>query len=155
MAITIRPTEIRDVPGMAAIRAAEWETQAFWEQRISGYLAGTHNPQQALPERAAFVAEDAGAIIGFVAGHRTRRFGCEGELEWINVAARHRERGIAGQLFAPMAGWFVEQHAFRVCVNVTPENTAARALYGKLGAVPFKEFWMVWTDIRACVARSR
>ncbi len=155
MLFTLRIAEPRDIPGMAAIRAAEWETQAYWEQRISGYLAGTHNPQRALPERAAFVAEDGGAVAGFVAGHRTRRFDCDGELEWINVAATHRGQGIAGQLFAPMAAWFLEQQAWRVCVNVTPENTAARALYGRLGAVSFKEYWMVWPDIRASLPRGR
>ena len=120
MLFTLRIAEPRDIPGMAAIRAAEWETQAYWEQRISGYLAGTHNPQRALPERAAFVAEDGGAVAGFVAGHRTRRFDCDGELEWINVAATHRGQGIAGQLFAAMAAWFLEQQAWRVCVNVSP-----------------------------------
>ena len=137
---------------MAAIRAAEWETQEFWEHRIAGYLAGTHNPQQALPERAVFVAEEAGPaaplVVGFVAGHRTLRHGCQGELEWINVAAEHRGRGIAGRLLVPMAGWFVQQQACRVCVNVAPDNAAALALYTRFGAQPLRKFWMLWPDIR-------
>jgi hypothetical protein len=39
-----------------------------------------------LTERAAFVAIDDGDLVGFVAGHKTRRLGCDGELQWINVA---------------------------------------------------------------------
>lgn len=144
----IRPADAADVPAMATIRAAEWETQAYWERRIAGYLEGTHHPQHALSERAVFVAEEDGAVAGFVAGHRTQRLGCDGELEWINVAAAHRGRGIAEQLMVAMARWFVEQHAFRICVNVAPENARAVALYTKFGAQPLEKFWMVWPDIR-------
>jgi hypothetical protein len=43
------------------------------------------SPQQALPARAAFVAMDGTKLVGFVAGHRTRRLGCDGELQWVNV----------------------------------------------------------------------
>lgn len=146
----IRPATNADIPAMAAIRAAESQSQEFWERRIAGYLAGTHNPQQALPERAAFVAEEAGAIAGFVAGHRTRRYHCNGELEWINTAAAHRGQGIAAALLARMAAWFVAQQALRVCINVAPDNAPAVAFYRRHGAQPLDEFFMEWPDIRGC-----
>lgn len=152
--LAIRPVEDRDISAMAAIRAAEWETQGYWESRIRGYLAGTHNPQHALAERAAFIAEADGFIVGFIAGHRTQRHGCDGELEWINVASAHRGQGIAGQMLLPMAAWFAEQQVFRVCVNVAPENAAARALYAKYGAQPLRPFWMVWPDIRVVATHA-
>lgn len=145
---TIHPAEDRDIPAMAVLRAREWETPAYWEKRIRGYLAGTHHPQQALPERAVFVAEEAGRVVGFVAGHRTRRYGCDGELEWINVAVGHRRQGIAGPLLVRMGVWFVEQCAFRVCVNVAPDNNPAVALYRKYGAEELNAHFMVWADIR-------
>ncbi|HTW47023.1 MAG TPA: GNAT family N-acetyltransferase [Acidobacteriaceae bacterium] len=144
----IRPVTTADIPAMAAIRAAERGSQEYWEQRIAGYLAGEVNPQQALPERAAFVAEDAGAIAGFIAGHRTRRYQCDGELEWINTAASHRGQGIAARLLLAQAAWFVEQQAFRVCVNVAPDNEPAVAFYRKYGAQPLNKFFMVWPDVR-------
>ena len=43
--------------------------KTFWTDRITWYLRGEHSPQQALPERAAFVAVDEGKLVGFVAGH--------------------------------------------------------------------------------------
>jgi len=134
---------------MAAIRAREWETETFWTDRINLYLSGKHSPQQALPERAAFVALDGAELVGFVAGHRTRRFGCDGELQWINVAEESRGRGIADRLMAKIGAWFVEQYAYRVCVNVESGNTAARRLYSRCGAQPLSQHWMVWEDSRA------
>ena len=78
MSIGVRPVEDGDISTLAGIRAEEWETSAFWEVRIGKYLRGEHSPQQALPARAGFVAEQDGSIVGFVFGQRTRRYGCGG-----------------------------------------------------------------------------
>jgi GNAT superfamily N-acetyltransferase len=145
----IRPVEDRDIVSMAAIRARQWESEAFWELRIAGYLRGEHSPQHALPFRAAFVAVEGGAVVGMVSGHRTRRYGCDGELQWIDVIEGFRRRGVAGKLLTTIAGWFVEQSALRICVNVDPNNATARRLYSKYGARPLNEHWMVWEDARA------
>ncbi len=153
MPILIRLVADRDIPAMAAIRALEWETETYWRNRIAGYLAGTQSPQKALPERAGFVAVDDGVIVGFVAGHRTWRHQCDGELEWINVARESRGSGIAGLLLTRMAAWFVEQNAFRICVDVEPKNAAARAFYAKHGAQRLNDYWMVWEDIRPLAAQ--
>lgn len=154
MPVTIRPAEIRDVIAMAAIRARDWETQEYWEARIGRYLNVEQSPKEALSGRAAFVAVEGETIVGFVAGHRTRRYGCAGELQWINVTVERRRHGIAGLLLVTMAGWFVEQNALRVCVNVEPANAVARELYEKYGARTFHECWMVWEDIREISGRS-
>jgi GNAT superfamily N-acetyltransferase len=149
MAITLRSAEFSDVPRMAAIRAQEWETEAYWTGRIGSYLRGEQSPQEALPARAVFVALDGTELMGFVAGHRTRRLGCDGELEWINVAAERRGQGIANSLMARIGAWFVEQGAWRVCVNVEPGNSAARRLYGRCGARALNDYWMIWEDSQA------
>ena len=148
MDLTIRASEDDDISAMAAIRAQEWETEAFWKERIGRYMHGEHSPQKALAARAAFVAVREGVVAGFVAGHRTRRYDCDGELQWINVAMAHRGRGIAGQLLLAIAPWFVSQKALRICVNVDPKNAAARALYANYGAQPLNPHWMVWQDVR-------
>ena len=153
MPITLRPGELSDVPLMAAIRAHEWETESFWTGRIGLYLSGEHSPQQALPARAVFVALDGTELVGFVAGHRTRRLGCDGELQWVNVAEERRGQGIAERLMVKIGAWFVEQDAYRVCVNVAPKNTTARRLYRRCGAQPLNDHWMVWEDSRAMCAR--
>jgi GNAT superfamily N-acetyltransferase len=122
MSVVFRPAEEGDLDAMASIRAREWETEAYWKSRIGSYMTGEQSPQQAFPARAVFVAVDDGQVVGFVAGHRTRRYGCDGELEWINVVPERRGAGIAGQLLVVMASWFVEQGALRVCVDVEPKN---------------------------------
>ena len=148
MAVVFRPAEEANIDAMAAIRAREWETEAYWKRRIGAYMAVEQSPQHALPARAVFVAMDDGQVVGFVAGHRTRRYGCDGELEWINVVPERRGHGIAGRLLGVMAGWFVEQGAFRVCVDVEPKNTAAQGLYARYGAERLNPHWMVWEDTR-------
>jgi GNAT superfamily N-acetyltransferase len=146
-AVTIRPAEARDVPAMAAIRAAEWGTQGYWMARVEAYWSGTIWAREALPESAMFVAEMNGLVVGLVAGHRTTRHGCQGELEWINVARTQQRAGVAGKLLAAMAAWFVEHKALRVCVDVEPGNIAARAFYAKHGAIDLKPSWMEWEDV--------
>jgi ribosomal protein S18 acetylase RimI-like enzyme len=137
-----------DVPAMARIRAAEWGQDAYWRERIQGYMTGELHPRHALEPRIVVVAvDDTSAIVGFAAGHLTRRFDCDGELEWINVAPEHRGSGIADALLRALAAWFMGRNATRVCVDVAPENATARAFYHKHGAVNFKPSWMLWKDI--------
>jgi RimJ/RimL family protein N-acetyltransferase len=153
MPVFLRSAEEADIPQMAAIRAREWGTEPYWTKRIAAYLSGEQSPQQALPARAAFVAIDEAEIVGFVAGHRTRRLGCDGELEWINVVVDRRSGGISYQLMAMMSAWFVEQTALRICVDVDPKNTAARKFYLRCGAQPLNDHWMVWEDARVMGTR--
>ena len=151
MAVMLRSVEETDVPSMAAIRALEWGS--FWTDRISRYLNGQHSPQQALPARTVFVAIEGSDLVGFVAGHKTRRLGCDGELQWINVAKEKRGMGVAGQLMTKIGMWFVAQDARRICVNVDPANLTARRLYTGYGAQILNDQWMIWADARAmCIS---
>lgn len=146
--ILIRAAVIGDVIAMASIRARESQTEAFWQDRIGGYVGGTYSPQQALPARTCWVAVQTDQVVGFVAGHRTRRFECDGELQWINIAEDLRGEGIADRLMVAMLAWFHQHNMNRICVNVTAENTAARRLYARHGAVPLRAGWMEWRDLR-------
>lgn len=134
MPLTIRPAELTDIPSIAELRAQTKGTQSFWTDRIDRYLRGEHSPQKALELRSAFVAIDEGKIVGFVAGHRTRRFDCDGEVQWIDVDQQQRGRGVGYKLMAQIGAWFVSQNAKRICVNVDTNNLAARKLYEKCGA---------------------
>jgi GNAT superfamily N-acetyltransferase len=142
--IAIRHAHDADIPAMAAIRADESHTDAFWIERIARYLRREHHPQQALPERAVFVAVAEDRVVGFASGHRTRRFGCDGELQWINVAAESRGQRIAGRLLDAQLDWFRARNALRICVNVAPENEPARRLYAAHGAIAMNPHWMLW-----------
>lgn len=146
--VLYRQADKSDIPGMARIRAAEWGDAVYWSNRISGYLDCKIHPQQALKPRTIYVASEDLCIIGFIAGHLTRRHHCDGELEWINVDRQYRSSGIASELLHRLAAWFAEQNALRICVNVDPFNTVARRFYTRHGAETLNEHWLVWNDIK-------
>lgn len=129
---------------MARIRAAEWETEEYWTRRISAYLNCELHPQKALAPRVSYSAFEDDTLIGFIAGHLTRRLDCDGELEWINVAAPWRGTGVAGELLRLLARWFADQNAPRVCVD---PDERARNFYLRHGARELNQHWLVWDDI--------
>ena len=137
-----------DIPAMAAIRAADWGTDSYWRERIFRYLSHRLHPREALRPRIAFVCLDHERVVGLIAGHLTRRFGCDGELEWISVREGYRGREVATELLRRLAKWFARREAVRVCVDVEPSNLAARRFYARHGAQDLKPHWMVWKDIR-------
>jgi len=144
MSIIYRKALLTDVAAMAGL-PRPGEAGGDPPDRMHRYLAGESHPRQALPPRAMWLAEFGGAPIGYAAGHLTRRFDCEGELQWIYVALEHRRSRIGTELLRLVASWFVEQNALRVCVDVGDD--AARPFYRQLGAVDLNKHWMVWNDI--------
>jgi aminoglycoside phosphotransferase (APT) family kinase protein len=94
-------------------------------------------------------------VIGYIGGHLTQRYDCDGELQYLYVAPRHRRKGIASELLSLLAGWFAEQEASRICVDVVPDNAPARRCCARHGAVGLSEYWMVWPDVAAvCTERE-
>ena len=155
-----RTTECReareaDLEALARIRAAQWGNEQYWRDRIRGYASGALNPQQALAPRVIYVAVDNSEITGFIAGHLTRRFGCDGELEWLNVVPQKRRSGVARQLLLVLASWFADKGAKRICVDADPENPTARAFYRKHGAQDLNQHWLVWPDITELLNSER
>jgi len=150
-----READKHDVPAMAQIRATSWGTPDYWVGRISRYMEGVDNPREALSPRTLYVAADGESLAGIIAGHLTRRHGCQGELEWIDVAEQYRGSGVASELFGHLATWFVSQHALKVCVDVDPTNSRARRFYARHGARPLNPHWMVWDDVGAVLRRDR
>ena len=143
-----RLAEKSDIPAIARIRAAEWETEEYWRVRVSRYLNCELHPQQALMPRVSYVALEAESLVGFIAGHLTRRYACDGELEWISVTPERRGSAVASELLRLLAAWFVEQKASRICVDVDPANSTARRFYLRHGAEKLNEHWLVWNDIK-------
>lgn len=135
---------------MARIRAAEWESYEYWVRRISGYMGGEVSPGKALPRRTVIVGEKNGEVVGFISGHLTERFGCDGELQWINVAAPWRGMGIAPELLRRLAVWFQAQGARKICVD---PDERSRSFYVRHGAQPLNKHWLVWEDVGVIGAR--
>ena len=152
-AVLYRESDESDIPAMARIRAAEWETEEYWRLRIARYLKGELHPRQALQPRVSYVALQDDAVVGFIAGHLTERYQCQGELEWINVVPERRGSAVASGLLRRLAEWFVQNEAPRVCVDVEPENLPARRFYTRHGARPLNPHWLVWDNISAVVGK--
>jgi ribosomal protein S18 acetylase RimI-like enzyme len=147
--LVIREAAELDLPAMAELRETSgWKGGASAE-RMRLYLRGEHHPQFAEGPRAAFLAKDGERLVGFIAGHLTKRFGCDGELQWLLVAPAARGGPPATLLWARLRDWFIEQRARRICVNVEPENIRARRFYARMGAEELSTHWMVWPDVTA------
>ena len=149
--VTYRQATLADVPGIMRSRSADPEWGPA-DPRTAAYLAGKHHPQHALPLRVAFVALEGPSVVGYITGHLTKRYDCEGELQSLWVAIDYRRGGIATALFRLLARWFVDNQARRICVDVLPDNSVARSLYRRHGALDLNPHWLVWTDIDGKVA---
>lgn len=145
--ISIRKAIDTDLPRLAVIRGSDPLSVDNWINRIAAYLNGTHHPQMALAERVIFVAVFNEQVIGFIAGHLTRRFECDGELQWIDVINEQRHKGVAGLLLKQLASWFLSHDAKQICVNCAPDNIAALNFYKKHGAETLNDYWLVWENI--------
>ena len=154
LVVTYREVQESDIPAMARIRAAEWETEDYWRNRIAAYHACELHPQHALKPRVGYVAYEGTSLVGFIAGHLTGRHSCDGELEWINVISERRGSGVASELLRLLAGWFVGQKALRICVDVEPKNITARRFYKRHGAEDLNPHWLVWNDIKAVLEKN-
>jgi len=144
-----RQASISDIPYLAKIRAGNSATEEHWTNRITGYHNGTVNPQKAEQSRIIFISSHNDKIIGFIAGHLTKRFDCDGELQWIDVMAEYRRSGIASELLKELAKWFINQKSYKVCID--PGNDEARKFYQKNGATNLNDHWMYWADIRQII----
>ena len=140
---------------MARVRSAEWGIEDVWRVTISRYLNHEHHPRQALAPRVGYVAQEGDALVGFAAGHLTRRFACDGELQWINVIPECRGKSVASELLRLLAEWFVAQNALKICVDVEPDNATARRFYLRHGAEHLHPSWLVWNDIRVVLAQPK
>jgi len=144
--IEVRRATVADVPAMAAAREGDSDAGPA-DHRMATYLEGRHHPRAALPSRVGLVAEANGTVAGYIAGHRTRRFGCDGELQYLYVVPSRRRSGIASALLRCLAEWFVSEGARRICVDVDPDSPVAGPFYAKHGAALVRPHWMEWQDI--------
>jgi len=91
---------------------------------------------------------DHGAVVGYIAGHLTRRFDCDGELQYLFVAPEQRRQGVASELLRYLRAWFGKHRASRICVDVEPDNAVGRAFYRQHGATPLNRGWLVFSEDR-------
>jgi GNAT superfamily N-acetyltransferase len=122
--------------------------------RMAAYFEGRHQPQQALAARIGYVAVENGTVVGYIAGHASRRFKCDGEVQYLYVAPEYRRQGVGTLLLQRLAGWFQASGAAKVCVNVNTDSPPAAPFYVNCGAQPLNEHWYVWPEIRVVLDRE-
>jgi ribosomal protein S18 acetylase RimI-like enzyme len=152
--IRYRQAQRSDIPDMARIWGIEKGEGGTSEERMMAYFDGQLHPQHALLPRVIYVAHEGDSLIGYIAGHLTRRFACDGELEWIYVHPQRRRSGTGSDLLLRLKEWFKEQHAPKVCVNVAPDNSAAIEFYTRHGAAKMNQHWLVWSDFARAIEES-
>ena len=94
-----------------------------------------------------WIAEAVDTPVGYVGGHLTRRFKCDGEVQWLYVVANYRRTGVRSELLRLLMAWFRGREARRICVDVGDED--ARPFYQRHGAIDLNKHWMVWNDIQS------
>jgi GNAT superfamily N-acetyltransferase len=147
--IQFREVTRADVAAMARCHLTD-PANSVADSRMAAYFADQHHPQQALYARIGYVALVNDAIVGYIAGHRTTRHGCAGEVQYLFVAPRYRRRGIATALLRLLAKWFYSQTAAKVCVALADDSPKqAKPFYESVGATPLKKYWYAWEDIGA------
>lgn len=151
--LTFRAVSAPDVPAMTRCRQGE-PAGGPVDPRMSAYFEGLHHPQESLSPRTGFAAFDGDQVIGYIAGHRTKRHDCEGEVQYLFVAPAHRRRGIAGELLSLLADWFGAQGARQVCIAVAADSPPeCKPFVEELGARPLRRHWHAWDDIGAVRGR--
>ena len=122
---------------------------------MTAYFEGRHNPQQALPARIGYVATADNEVIGYTAGHRTRRYSCDGEVQYLFVAPAYRRQGVASGLLRSLARWFDAEGVAKVCVDVNVTSPGAEAFYASQGASRLNDYWYVWEDFAVILESHR
>ena len=150
--LEIRAIGLGEVPMIARL-PQPGEAGADSPERMERYLRGEHHPHLALGPRQMWVAWEGRNPVGYVSGHLTERYACDGELQKIYVVSRYRRQGVASRLARQLADWFAEQGARRICVNVGDEM--ARPFYVAAGAIALHPHWMVWEDMPAALGSGR
>ena len=147
-----REVTVEDVASLELARLPDTDAGPA-DPRMALNLRGEHHPVQALAPRVMYLAEDSGRVLGYIGGHLTERFGCDGELQYLYVSPESRRSGVASGLLDLLARWFRTQGAARICVDVEPANARARAFYFSRGATELDSHWLVWDDIGKRIAR--
>lgn len=144
--VHFRQARVADVPDLEEARHGDSEAGRA-DPRMAGYLRGEHHPQQALQSRVLYLAETEKGVVGYIGGHLTERYGCDGEVQYLYVVPTHRRAGVASRLLQELFGWFETRGAVRVCVDVEPGNRGARCFYARHGASFLNPHWLIWEDI--------
>jgi [ribosomal protein S18]-alanine N-acetyltransferase len=123
----IRNATAADLPEIVRV-GRESLTGAHWtDQHYESLFANTSS---SAPRVILVAIEQGGATIGFLAG---RHISLEWELEHIVVSRTWRGKGVGASLLTELLSLAQKSVSDSVFLEVRESNSAARALYAKLG----------------------
>jgi ribosomal protein S18 acetylase RimI-like enzyme len=141
----VREATESDLPSICALGE---EVNAIHHQAFPAIFAGPGSTERdrahwgsslGTADNACFVAEEAGAIIGFVTAavvnenHSLLQPGRFGRIGSVGVTARMRGQGIGAALMRQAEVWASERGATELRLNVWAFNEPALAMYRELG----------------------
>jgi L-amino acid N-acyltransferase YncA len=168
----IRHAETGDCDGIAEVHVAAWR-ESYRRLVPDFVLDGLSIPQRAASWRiilaadlTTFVAEEAGAIVGFANGGTCRSVELAQDMEVyaIYLLSRVKRHGFGGRLLRCLMADLVARGGASAGVWVLRENMPARAFYERLGAklviektdhrpdYELTEVGYVWPDLKKAFA---
>lgn len=128
MSVTIRQAKVNDLETLYKIERECFTTEAFTKKQIA-YLLQNFNTVSLV---AQIDGETAGFIIGLTYRDKKVRIG---HIYTIDVAVKHRRKGIGLRLLEELEQNFVEKGVETCYLEVRIDNVAARKLYRKQGYI--------------------
>ena len=150
--IRYREATVLDIPEIAKLCSHQGEDETYWKGRIHGYITLEFNPHQATSARLVYVAVHKGIIIGFIAGHLTKRTDYPGQIQWITTAEQVRRTGVGSELLWILAGWFMDNQVKSVRVDIDPKQTGSMGFYRYHHAMSINTYWQYWDDIQVVLS---
>lgn len=129
----VRAARASDLPAVVALERSIAEAPHWAEAEYAGILGADAG---ASVRRCLLVAEREGHIVGFAVG-KVIGSGTDtvAELESVVVAEQARRTGIGRALLERVLAWCGEMRAAEMELEVRSENSAAIALYRRMGFV--------------------
>ena len=108
---------------------------AGWIDPVAMLDAARGWVRESLRDNTVFVAEDGGAVVGFVTVKDRPHFTGmpEAYVGELVVAEESEGRGVGRALMAAVEDWARERRLVRVSLDTGAANTAARRFYAALG----------------------
>ncbi len=141
--IRLRAARPADAPAISRLHAESWrgayrgmlsdayldgdvhgERAAFWQRALSQPPANQH----------VIVAEDDGALLGFVSLYGDDDPAWGTRIEAVHVAPGNKRRGVGARLMVAAAAWCEVAHPGRgIYLHVLQPNVAAQRFYERIG----------------------
>lgn len=126
MSITIRPTTINDLEKLCEIERECFTVEAFTKEHIMFLLQDSNS--------VSLIAQTNGKIAGFIIGLIQHIRGMKtGHIYTIDVATKHRRRGVGIKLLKELEQIFTKEGVEICYLEARLNNVAALELYKKQG----------------------